>query len=86
MSPYFCGHVISARAQIVPKPRWSATSEALTIPFDQALGIHPEFVGMPTQGFTGKQADTVMLYFPLEFNLRHNISEDVARADLAFFA
>ena len=34
----------------------------------------------------GKQADTVMLYFPLEYNLRHNISERVARADLEFYA
>ncbi len=37
-------------------------------------------------GFQGKQADTVMLYFPLEFNLRHNISEETARADLEFYA
>ena len=26
-----------------------------------------------------------MLYFPLEYNLRHNISEQVAQADLEFY-
>ncbi len=44
------------------------------------------FLGMPSTGFQGKQADTVMLYFPLEFNIRHNISEETARADLEFYA
>ena len=38
------------------------------------------------KGFEGKQADTAMLYFPLEYNLRHNISETVAQADLEFYA
>lgn len=76
----------SSALNITPDPLWQKTADALTIPFDAANGIHPEFVGMPMKGFEGKQADTAMLYFPLEYNLRHNISETVAQADLEFYA
>jgi hypothetical protein len=30
--------------------RWAKTAQALTIPFDEAMQIHPEFVGMPAKG------------------------------------
>jgi hypothetical protein len=76
----------SSALNITLDPLWQKTADALTIPFDAANGIHPEFVGMPMKGFEGKQADTAMLYFPLEYNLRHNISETVAQADLEFYA
>ena len=42
-------------------PLWRNTANRLHIPFDATLNIHPEFVGMATKGFQGKQADTVML-------------------------
>ena len=33
--------------------RWATTARALTIPFDEAVQIHPEFVGMPAKGWPG---------------------------------
>ena len=49
----------STTLSIAPDPLWQQTADSLTIPFDPSQNIHPEFVGMPSGGFMGKQADTV---------------------------
>ena len=47
--------------------------------------MHPEFEGMPFKGFEAKQADTLMLQYPLMFN--HSTLTNVSRLnDLLFYA
>ncbi|MEU6578396.1 glycosyl hydrolase family 65 protein [Streptomyces sp. NPDC046805] len=60
-------------------PAWREVAEGLVVPFDEQLGVHPEFAGYAGQ--TIKQADVVMLAYPWE----HPQPEDVTRADLEYY-
>ncbi|MPY48762.1 glycosyl hydrolase family 65 protein [Streptomyces acidicola] len=61
-------------------PRWAETADRIVVPFDEALGIHPEFTGY--EGQTIKQADVVMLAYPWE----NPQPPEVTRADLEYYA
>jgi trehalose/maltose hydrolase-like predicted phosphorylase len=39
----------------------------LVIPFDETLGVHPEYEGYP--GNLIKQADVVLLHYPLQMEM-----------------
>jgi trehalose/maltose hydrolase-like predicted phosphorylase len=45
-------------------PRWAQVADQLRIPYDAALGVHPEFDGY--HGETIKQADVTLLAYPWE--------------------
>ena len=49
---------------------WKDTVARLapSLPYDSTRSFHPEFEGMPLNGFQAKQADTLMLQYPLMFN------------------
>eukprot|EP00066_Takifugu_rubripes_P004399 XP_003967747.1 PREDICTED: acid trehalase-like protein 1 isoform X2 [Takifugu rubripes] len=52
-----------------PAPKkWRDVAERLKIPFDQASQYHPEYDGY-VKGYPVKQADTVMLGYPLGFQM-----------------
>ncbi|MER6090364.1 glycosyl hydrolase family 65 protein [Streptomyces bluensis] len=61
-------------------PRWAETADRIVVPFDEVLGIHPEFTGY--DGQTIKQADVVMLAYPWE----NPQPPEVTRADLEYYA
>ena len=60
-------------------PSWRTVADGLVVPFDPALGIHPEYDGYRGGGI--KQADTVMLTYPWEAAETRR----VAAADLAYY-
>lgn len=45
-----------------PEPRWQQVADGLLQPFDEALGIHPEYDGY--DGRKIKQADVVLMSYP----------------------
>ena len=56
-----------------------------SLPYDATAQMHPEFEGMPFKGFEAKQADTLMLQYPLMFN--HSTLTNVSKLnDLLFYA
>ena len=59
---------------------YRAVADSLVLLFDPAQGIHPEYAGYA--GDTVKQADTILLSYPLGLAL----SDDVHRADLDYYA
>ncbi|MHB9856315.1 glycosyl hydrolase family 65 protein [Streptomyces krungchingensis] len=59
--------------------RWTDVADRIVVPFDQALGIHPEFTGYEGQQI--KQADVVMLAYPWE----NPQPAEVSRADLEYY-
>lgn len=61
-------------------PRWLDVANRLVILFDDVRGIHPEYKGYVHE--TIKQADVVLLGFPLGFNM----SAAVRQNDLLFYA
>jgi trehalose/maltose hydrolase-like predicted phosphorylase len=61
-------------------PEWDRVADGLRIPFDEDLGIHPQYDGY--QGETIKQADVVMLQYPWE----HPMPAEVARNNLDYYA
>lgn len=63
-----------------PDPLWTDVAGRLVILFDPKRGIHPEYEGYVND--TIKQADVVLLGFPLGFNM----SAEVRRNDLLFYA
>ena len=69
-------------AQVLHRPApaiWRAVADGLVVPFDPALGIHPEYDGYRGGGI--KQADVVMLTYPWEAAE----SRRAAAADLAYY-
>ncbi|WP_183061605.1 carbohydrate-binding protein [Motilibacter peucedani] len=62
-----------------PDPRWATVADGLVVPFDAGLGIHPEYAGY--SGQTIKQADAVMLQYPLGYDM----PDSVAQADLDYY-
>jgi trehalose/maltose hydrolase-like predicted phosphorylase len=63
-----------------PDPEWTMVANALPILFDEELGIHTEYRGYSGQKI--KQADVVLLGFPLMMNM----SKAVRKADLSYYA
>lgn len=61
-------------------PQWANVSSNLVILFDAAQGIHTEYKGY--HGQTIKQADVVLLGFPLMMNM----SRQTRQADLEYYA
>lgn len=61
-----------------PAPKeWKEVAENIKIPFDEELNYHPEYDNY-TKGLPVKQADTVMLGYPLGFPM----SPEIRRNDL----
>lgn len=64
-----------------PAPKeWAEVAEHIKIPFDEALQYHPEYDGY-VKGHPVKQADTVMLGYPLGLPM----SPEVRRNDLEVY-
>jgi hypothetical protein len=63
-----------------PDPSWRKTADAIIINYDSSLGIHPEYEGY--DGGKIKQADVVMLGYPLTMNM----SLEDRRRDLEYYA
>lgn len=61
-------------------PAWTTVANGLKIPFDPALGIHPEYDGY--SGQTVKQADVTLLQYPWNVPM----SPQVAQNDLNYYA
>eukprot|EP01113_Clastostelium_recurvatum_P039091 TRINITY_DN5929_c0_g1_i2.p1 TRINITY_DN5929_c0_g1~~TRINITY_DN5929_c0_g1_i2.p1 ORF type:complete len:711 (+),score=173.12 TRINITY_DN5929_c0_g1_i2:162-2135(+) len=61
-------------------PKWSEIASSMIIPFDTKQQIHPEFEGY--HGQTIKQADVVLLGYPLAWNM----SQTVLRNDLEYYS
>jgi hypothetical protein len=66
---------------------WKDVVKRLTpsLPYESALDFHPEFEGMPTKGFQAKQADTLMLQYPLMFK-HSTLTQKSKLNDLLFYA
>ncbi|MFY0573237.1 carbohydrate-binding protein [Cystobacter fuscus] len=62
-----------------PDARWSTVADGIVVPFDSALGIHPEYDGY--RGQTIKQADVVMLQYPWGYPM----PKSVAQANLDYY-
>ena len=64
---------------------WRDTITRLSpsLPYDASKQFHPEFEGMPYSGFTAKQADTLMLQYPLMLN-HSSFTAASRRNDLAY--
>jgi hypothetical protein len=75
----FAAEAASALGKQVDQ-RWLNVSAQIPILFDAKQGIHPEFSGYSGQKI--KQADVVLLGFPLMMNM----SEATRRADLDYYA
>jgi trehalose/maltose hydrolase-like predicted phosphorylase len=76
---YFAEEAAQVLAK-TPDPQWRKTAEAIVMNFNQGEGIHPEF-----QGYGGgqiKQADVVLLGFPLTMNM----TLKDRRRDLEYYA
>ena len=70
----------AAKVMCMPTaPEWDRVADGLRIPFDEDLGIHPQYDGY--QGETIKQADVVMLQYPWE----HPMPAEVARNNLDYY-
>lgn len=62
-----------------PNANWMKIANAIKIPYDPVLNIHPEFDGY--KGQTIKQADVVLLGYPLEMPM--NVT--TRQSDLAYY-
>ena len=63
------------------KKKWIDVQENMYIPFDKIRQIHPEYDGY--EGTTNvKQADTILLNFPLQFQYRNN---QILENDLLYY-
>jgi len=62
------------------KPEWSSVAERIPLLFDEAKHYHPEYRNY-TPGTQIKQADVVLLAYPLMLNM----SDEVREADLAAY-
>lgn len=67
--------------QVLPNASksWKTIAQNMFIPFDSTNNYHPEYEGY--NGFEVKQADVILLGFPLMINM----SLDVRRNDLSFY-
>ena len=65
---------------LTPPPEWQQLSDALVILFNGT--IHPEYAGY--NGETIKQADVILLGFPLDIDFGH-MSPAVRKADLDYY-
>ena len=76
----YCGSVLSV---FVPKS-WSEIARNMYISFDNKLQYHPEFEGFDITNSSSfvKQADTILISFPLMFPMPNNVK----RNDLLFYA
>ncbi|XP_073688280.1 protein-glucosylgalactosylhydroxylysine glucosidase-like [Garra rufa] len=63
-----------------PNPAWQDVADKMKIPFDPILKYHPEFDGYK-QGTTVKQADVVLLGYPLDMPM----TPEVRRNDLEVY-
>ena len=66
---------------------WKDTVARLapSLPYDSTRSFHPEFEGMPLNGFQAKQADTLMLQYPLMLN--HSTMTGASRRnDLGYYS
>lgn len=70
----------AARFGRMADPRWAAIADKIPILWDAARGYHPEYAGY-TIGTQIKQADVVLLAYPLMLNM----SDAVRQADLAAY-
>lgn len=75
-----------------PPPRynvswWKDVAQRLapSLPYNSAQKFHPEFDGMSTAHFKTKQADTLMLQFPLQFN-HTTMTQETRLNDLEFYS
>ncbi|XP_051545370.1 protein-glucosylgalactosylhydroxylysine glucosidase isoform X6 [Myxocyprinus asiaticus] len=75
----FALELASLLAQPAP-PEWQEVSDKIKIPFDPKLQYHPEFDGY-MQGTKVKQADTVLLGYPLGIPM----TSEVRRNDLEIY-
>jgi trehalose/maltose hydrolase-like predicted phosphorylase len=64
---------------VAAAPEWDRVADGLKVPYDEDLGIHPQYDGY--DGDTIKQADVVMLQYPWE----HPMPAEVARNDLDYY-
>ena len=55
---------------------WINVSENLDVPFDDLLEYHPEFDGFNYSIDVVKQADTIMLGFPLALNMSNQVKQN----------
>ncbi|XP_060582374.1 protein-glucosylgalactosylhydroxylysine glucosidase-like isoform X2 [Ruditapes philippinarum] len=62
-------------------PKYADVARRIKIPFDSSRQYHPEFDGYNTS-ITVKQADVILLGWPLEMNM----SEEIRRNDLEIYA
>ncbi|XP_070568257.1 protein-glucosylgalactosylhydroxylysine glucosidase-like isoform X1 [Ptychodera flava] len=74
--PYYAAKFINAS---VP-PEWKDIADKMYIPFDEEKQYHPEYDSY-TNGTVVKQADVILLGFPLLINM----SETVRRNDLTYY-
>ena len=76
----YCGSVLNV---FVPES-WSEIARNMYIPFDNKLQYHPEFEGFDITNSSSfvKQADTILISFPLMFPMPNNVK----RNDLLFYA
>lgn len=58
-----------------PPPEWQDIADKIKIPFDPELKYHPEFDGY-TQGTEVKQADTVLLGYPLGMSMTPEVRQN----------
>ncbi|KAK2866874.1 hypothetical protein Q8A67_024991 [Cirrhinus molitorella] len=63
-----------------PPPAWQDVADKIKIPFDQELKYHPEYDGYK-QGTTVKQADVVLLGYPLAMPM----TPEIRRNDLEMY-
>ena len=57
-------------------------ANAVVILFNETLGIHPEYDGYECDGQMIKQADAVLLHFPLSMEM----SQEVQKSDLDYYS
>ena len=76
----YCGSVLNV---FVPES-WSEIARNMYIPFDNKLQYHPEFEGFDITNSSSfvKQADTILISFPLMFPMPNNVK----RNDLLCYA
>lgn len=74
--PEFVGNVMN----IKPDPKYKAIADKMYIPYDRQLDYHPEFDGY-TRNESVKQADVVLMGFPLLINM----AESTRKNDLRIY-
>ncbi|TRY97056.1 hypothetical protein DNTS_001462 [Danionella cerebrum] len=66
---------LSALLEKTPSPDWQEVADKIKIPFNQELKFHPEFDGYQP-GSQVKQADVVLLGFPLNFPMTAEVRKN----------